>query len=267
MEILLRKHNDQYYVWKKAEYIHGTYYVIEDAVSVSVPQAMIVAVKKDDNSDYVMCKNCGAIIKNDKESIEDHYAEEEAKRNCAKCGNVRFRNRKVSELSWEHNADGSYSVTEHSTSNIVCSIGYLDEPIDSNAAKNRCMYNRCRQSGVGPVDDVLLAKPGLFDTFVTVDTLIAKKFDKVEYHDNHFEYDLKSRGTLQACVNELGIVDHFRLYYRYRAYNIFYSKKYNEMFFTDDYRKYTTIRPYGVTEKKASELKKKIASLYEEANK
>ena len=168
---------------------------------------------------------------------------------------------------FEKNADGRYLVTESAICDVVCRIRYTDVPIDSKEAKEQCQYNMCRKLGVKPVEDIFFTKPGLFDKFITVDALISKKYDKARHYDNHFEYDLKSRGTLQACVNELGIVDHFRLYYRYNEYNIFYSAKYDEMFFITGNGEYTTSKPYSVTWTKVEEIKKKIAALYEEANK
>lgn len=267
MEILLRKYNDQYYVWKKAEFKQGGYYITEKSDEFCIPHHMIVAIKKDPNCSYVACKNCGAIIKNDTASIEAHYAAEEAKRDCLKCRYVRQNNKRIENISYVTNADGRHVVTENYLCDLVCRMSYQDYNIDSDAAKNRCVYNMCRKQGMKPVEDIFFAKPGLFDKFVTVDALIAKKLDNVEYYDGYFQYDLRSRGTLKACVNELGIVDHFILYYRYNSYNIYYSAKYNEMYFMDDSGRYTTRKPYSVSETKVEEVKKKIAALYEEANK
>ena len=268
MEILLRRHGDKYYVWKKARWEGGVYHITdENENEYDVDQSNIIAVKNDERVGYVQCQNCGKLIKNDPESIEAHYVEEENSRDCLKCMHMSaHRDKKILDASCTKNADGTYNVTQTYVAKLLCHADYWTKDIDSDEAKRSCVYNRCRRCGVAQINDPFVKYPGLFDTFVTVDALIAKKYIYEQHSRGHFDYDLKCRGTLFACVNEHGIVDHFKLRYRGYTYNLYYSEKHNLLFF-DKYQKYEQDVPWGIPDKKIIQVKEKIAALYKEAKK
>lgn len=267
MKVLLRKWGDKYYVWKSAEWKDSTYYVADgDGDDVEVSQTNILAVDEDNRVGYVVCANCGKLIKNDPESIEAHYTEEESKKDCMMCEYLRFSNRKLINSTGVKNEDGSYTVTQIASAILNCSTNYWTKPIDSNEAERDCKYKRCRKSGVTDIDDIFVKYPGIFEKFITVDTLLDKNCEYKGRVNGFFEYDLKLRGNLVACVNEMGIVDHFRIYYRGYAYDSFYSDKYN-IIFTAGYHRYKSDVPRGVPDKKMEQIKEKIAAFYKEANK
>ena len=265
MKVLLRKYNNQYYVWMKALWSNGKYYVINGDSKFEVGSANILAVEDDERVGYVVCQSCDTIVKNDPESIEAHYAEQEAKRDCLSCRHVRASNIKQNtQVKYIKNDDGTYHITQTFDANLNCHAGYWGVDIDNKDSKKICVYYACRRNGMAKINDPFIKYPGLFEKQITVDLLTSKKYTKEGYAYGHFEYDLKCRGTLKACVNELGIVDHFVLTYRGYSYDLYYSEKYDKLFY-NKYSQYNEGTPWGIPDAKMNQVKEKIAALYKEA--
>ena len=261
MKILLRKHGDKYYVWKDATYENGEYNVDGQ----QIVQVNILALKGDDRVKYVQCANCGTIMVDDPAVIEKHFADEEAKKDCGKCYNRRYSSQQNVDITMKRNEDGTYHVTNVFDAHVFCGASWPQKPIHDASINNYCNFYRCRRAGVKSVQDIFMKNPSLFSKHITVDFLKAKGFAYNGYKNDNFLYDLKLRGTLQACVNEVGIVDHFMITYKYRSYDVYYSEKYDELFY-EDRGKYTNWIPTGVSQSKHDAVKAKIAALYKEAN-
>lgn len=266
MKILLRKWNDKYYVWKDAIWRKGVFYVTEKEYGeLEVYPVSILAIKDDSRKNHVVCANCGELIENTPAAIEKHFSDMEAKRDCFKCNSLSKNVVKSSSASFTKNEDGTYNVTENFDAVLKCRQSYYNSPsIDSEAAKKICIFHRCRKNGVTEINDVFIQYPDLFDKQVAVDVLIAKKFTCDGNVNNYFEYDLKCRNTVKACVNKLGIIDHFVIKCRGYRYNTYYSAKYDQLFFSSNGRDYTTDMPYNMTENKYTQAKAKISALYKE---
>lgn len=268
MKVLLRQLDEKkYYVWMDAVYENGRFRIVyEDGYKQNIADSDILAIKDDNRSEYVICNNCGTMIHNDPESIEAHFAEQEAQRNCFKCGSLkRSRIRSVSaEIA--NNSDGTLKVTETYNAELRCGQSYWSSPmINTDAAKDICVYYRCRKRGVHPIEDIFTKYPDLFNKHITVDVLNAKKYlpDAGGMSNGYFEYDMKLRNTLKACVNKLGIVDHFVVKCRSYKYNVYYSAKYDKLFFAD-YRAYSEHLPDCMSEAKYNQIHAKISALYKE---
>lgn len=165
---------------------------------------------------------------------------------------------------FEKNADGTYHVVQTFNALLSCQYNYYSGcNIDSDQAKERCECNRHRRDGVRPYGDMLMNFPDLFEKQITVDLIKKKGFQFKDYRYGFFEYDLKCRNTLFACVNENGIVDHFKLYYKYECFHIYYSATQNKLFF-DARGEYNEAQPFHVSDSKYSTVKAKIESLYKE---
>lgn len=273
MEILLKKFNDKYYVWKSATWKNGTYCLcVQDEFSDEVfeyeaEQENILAIRDDPRIGYVVCQNCGELIENTLESIEAHYAERENSKNCSMCPHVvSGRDKKIINSVFEKNVDGTYNVTQTYVSTLACKTGYWSYSLESAEADEYCIHKQCRRKGVAVIDDVFVKYPGLFESLLTVDALIANKCEKEEYRRGFFEYDLKCRGTLKACVNEMGVVNHFRLIYRGSSYRLYYSDKY-DILVEGKYSGYRLDISSAISNTKLEQVKKKIAGLYKEAKK
>lgn len=270
MKILLRKFNDEYYVWKTAEWKDNGYY-IDNNGEMYIPQVNIIAVKDDDREGSVVCAFCGAKIKNDPESIEKHFAERETSRNCFACEHLtQYGKASNAKSVYTKNEDGTYHVTSDVDTELGCTFNrYYRNPcnIDSTEAKNICQYFQCRKAGVSQINDIFVTNPGAFNKSATVDVLTKNGYTYCGYYNNThgFGYDMGVRGQcLTACVNEVGIVDHFLVRHRYDVFTVYYSAKYDKLFF--DYGgRYVENIPNGLSEAKYNTVKKKIAALYKEA--
>lgn len=265
MKVLLRQYDGKYYVWKDAVYEGGWFVVTNnDGRKCRLNQNSIIAVKDDDRSKYAVCGNCGEMIKNDPASIEAHFAAKEAQRDCFKCGKLRKGATQIISVDATEADDGDFVVKETYKADLRCGQTYWDRPkINSEAAKAICQFYACRRAGVKQFEDVFTKYPNLFDKHITVDVLNAKKFVCDGKFNYHFEYDMKLRNTLKACVNELGIVDHFIVKCRGYRYKVYYSAKYDKLFFVDT-SDYDERMPSEMSENKFNQVKAKISALYKE---
>lgn len=264
MKILLRKYVNKYYVWRDAVWNNGRYLFSDTGVEVA--QTEILAVAEDNRIGYVRCANCGKIIKNDPESIEAHYKEEEAKKNCLTCPKVTvYGDKRNVEKTYEPNDDGTFNIIEKCVALLGCQASYYKREIHSSDAAANCIYSRCRRSGVADIDDVFVKYPGLFDKQITIDTLIANKYERCDYSNGYHIYDMKMRSTLFAYVNEMGIVDHFEVVFKGWNYQFYYSARYNKLFFYD-WSKYDERVSNHISDAKKDAILTKLDKLYKEAN-
>lgn len=266
MQALFRNFDNKYYVWKDVVYQDGAFRVEYPGYGLlSVDQTEIIAIKNDNRSGMAVCMHCGAMIKNDPESIEAHFVEQEAKKDCFKCPSLRKDMVKVINAEFSKNDEDVFEIVETYKADLRCGQAYWNRPqIDTEATKKICIHYRCRQRGVQKFEDIFTKYPDLFDKHITVDVLNAKKCTYDGHIDNWFEYDLKCRNTVKACANELGIVDHFIIKVRNHRYVAFYSAKYDKLFFSTNGRDYEETMPYSMTENKYNQAKEKISALYKE---
>lgn len=263
MNVLLRMYDGKYYVWKEAVWSRGKY-IVDGSVINAVN---ILAVKDDNRKKSVVCNNCGAIIDDNPEAIERHFAEQEAKKDCLKCESLRLRNTKRKSREFVRNEDGTYTYTDIGTTTLMCNQSYYNDiSIEDNCVNRYCIHYQCRLSGVDNLFDVFIEYPGVFDKQITVDLLKKNGYEYEGCHNGFFEYDLRLRGALKACVNELGIIDHFVIKYRNYSVMAYYSNKYNEVFYYN-YGNYGLLNNEYVSQSKHDAVKAKISALYKEASK
>jgi hypothetical protein len=263
MKILLRKYDNEYYVWKDAVYKEGNFF-IDDCL---IYQTNILAIKDDNRKDSVICAYCGKVIKNDPEEIEKHFTEQEAQRDCFKCTYLRKQNFDSKEATFTKTENGKFVVKETYHADLKCGVSWYGyPPIDSNDAKRICIFYKCRNAGVMPIKDIFTQYDDPFNKNITVDLLQEKKFVAESYANGFFEYDLKCRNTIKACVNELGIVDHFIIKHRGYKFMTYYSAKYDKLFFSENRRDYQEDIPSGMSQAKYDQAKAKISALYKEEN-
>lgn len=264
MKILLRKYGNECYVWKDAIYVrkNGEYcFCIDEDL---ILQTNVLAIKDDDRAGYVTCNHCGTLIKNDPASIEAHFAEQEAKRDCFHCENMSIRRLDVRDIQYVKNNDGTYTRTETANVNLYCGRYSWDRvPIDSPDAKAICKYAQCRKRGVSNIEDVFIQYPDLFDKQVAVDVLNEKNSSYDGYKNSFFIYDLKCHDAVKACVNELGIIDHFIINFRTHSAKAYYSAKYDKLFFADN-DEYAEHPWFDLSENRYNQAKAKISALYKE---
>ena len=107
MEVLLRKFGEDYYVWKEATYSKGEFALTDGSSKIN--QTSIIATRNDNRKDFVECAHCREIIHNDPESIEAHFAAQEAKRDCFHCSELSYSNINSIDTKYVKNDDGTYT--------------------------------------------------------------------------------------------------------------------------------------------------------------
>ena len=266
MEVLLRSNCDRNYGWKNAIWRNGRYYLVDEfGFENQIREVDILAVRNDERIGKVICGYCKEIIDNNEESIRRHYEEQEAKRNCLECEHLEIGRRDQTNRVYTPTEDGKYAVTETYIANLLCDFNWSSYDINSDRAKHYCMYTQCRRYGVNQINDIFVQYPEPFVRQITVDVLNAKKYQCEGCQGGFFIYDMKSRGTLKACVNELGIVDHFIVGYRGWIYKMYYSDKYNKLF-TYDSGRYGNDAVAKTSESKVNSTIAKISELFKEEN-
>ena len=266
MRILIRSYDGNEYVWKDAIFKDDKYYITENGLDAWIREIDIAAVQDHVDVNYVICKHCGEKIQNTPEAIEKHFADAEKSRDCTKCRYLAFDNN-VANIQREivKNEDGTYHVVQKFTSELYCN-NYFKKKINDPRANNHCPFYQHRKAGVRGVNSVFVNYPGAFDTVITSDVLIAKKFRSDGHNGRYFLYDMKSRGTIKACVNMSGIVECFLVSSHGDRMYFYYSEKYDKLFYTDGYKgNYIEGCPSWFRENKFEEAHKRIKALYEGA--
>ena len=265
MRVLLREYGNKFYVWEDNVKFENEKYVMPNGGTMH--KTSILAIDTKENLDYVICQNCGKSIPNNQTAIEAHFAEMEMQKNCLKCNSLREYSPTNKQTEYTKDEHGLYKANAQYNVRLRCMNSYLDiDEMGDAMVHNACKYYKCRVRGVRKINDIFVNFPGVFETQITVDTLVNQKYQFDRFDFGYFRYDLKCRNTLKACVNKLGIVDHFELKYRYQIYHLYYSKKYNKLFFGNN-GNYNSGIPYGVSESKWEQVTERIASLYKEDSK
>lgn len=262
MEVLFRAYDGKNYVWKEATYSNNVYIVDRERYL----ETTFLAVKGSDMNDYVICKYCRARVKNNPESIERHYAEREAQKNCLQCRNLRVArlpNETPTRAFAKSDAD-TYHVVETFKAQLQCGRNWIS--IDNPNATQTCEFYQCRHAGMETQGGILVQYPDLFETQITVDVLQAKGYEFLYGTDSYFVYNMKMRDTMHAYVDKCGVVDHFSASYRYNVKDFYYSATHDKLFFVSN-GTYREGKPHDWSDSKYEAVKKKIVTLYKEAAK
>ena len=264
MRILLKEYKGKPYVWKEATYKDEFYFIDDDA---RIYETQIAAVQEHPAAGMVICNNCGALIENTREAIEAHYKERENGKNCVKCEYHGFdQNAVVEKEELTLIGNNTYKVSREFTSELYCQQSWYRRKVTSADAIRNCIYMRCRNSGMRSPRGLFASKPDVFSSAITVDILKEKKLTYVEHDGNYFLYDMKSRGTIRACVNNSGIVECFRISSRGNSTYFYYSEKYDKLYYEDG-GFYAEGCPNWFRREKYNEALDKIRALYEGAEK
>jgi hypothetical protein len=260
MEVLLREN----YKWIEAKFDIKTGSITKKDGTRIAP-VDIVSIKDDDRDKYVICKNCGEIIRNTPTNLEKHYNKAANSDACMTCGALRVLHEKELSKKYELNEDGTYKEIIKSECRLKCANrSYSSSPdINSEDARSRCKYAKCRAQGVKPITDVFTEHPEVFDRIATVDTLDDDVWTlEKRQADGTFLYRAKKRFRLYAVVNSMGIVDHFRYDYNRDSYEFAYSAKHNKVFWMNCGLYHTSNSDVGSG--RTSELIAIVAKIYKE---
>ena len=264
MKILLRNFNNEVYVWKDAKYSKNGF-VVDDT---TVYETNVVSIHKDNRNQYVRCSACGEIFRKGSAKWEKHKQPITDASKCFTCKYLRTHNAKANGTKYKALADGKYEQIVKYTTELVCCVGWKNNPIDSDKARESCALNACRNAEERPISDIFSNMPGVFDDIITVDKILKAGYNERNEYPHESRYRLKARNTIFAYVNNANILDHFAVEYRYNRWTVYYSKKYHKLFTytSGPYGQiYKEWRPstYDMPANTSENILKKIASLYD----
>ena len=258
MDILVRRFDNESYVWKKAKFVNGQ--IMADGTQIY--ENNIVSIRNDERKKYVYCDTCGTYFKKGSKKIEEHKEGYKDSRMCFECRYMRQNYTDIRSQKFELLDNGKYRVKAKSEASLRC--GRSSSDINSEKARERCIYNRCKDANMYDARGFFLDKPGAFDHIITVDKVLEAGY-KSAWHDSYSGstyYTLKGRIIIEAIVNKLNIVEGFRVNYKRQQYMVYYSKKYNKLYsnnYGDSYREWT---PSGMLSDTKQYIFTKIAELY-----
>lgn len=258
MKILLRKFDDKEYVWKDATY-YAQRFVVDGNLIVDTN---IVSVLNDNRNKLIKCSVCGKSFKNGSEEWTQHITPVTDTSKCFKCSKLRSRHQSYSDTQYTPNEDGTYTKTESSKVKLVCQDQYYTyNDINSKAARDGCVFNKCQNAKAIEFSDFFTQNPGAFDDIITANKVLDFGYKDLIVYGGEIKYQLKARNQIFACANKLNIIDHFDIYYRRERWHVYYSKKYNKLYSSRN-NTYEVWNPYQIPESSMALILKKIAELY-----
>lgn len=257
MKILLRRWNNEDYIWRTAKYDIGGFKVDDRSVDTT----NIVSIANDNRKNYVRCAACGSIIKNNSEEIAKHKSRHTTSESCHTCAWLRKDYGRYIDYKYVMKSDGQY--VEKSKREVVlrCNADWRTRNIDDDEARERCLFKICANANMEPIIDIFTQMPGLFDNMVTVNAITKIGYNTKESYEanmyKHYRLNIKLDDyAVYAVVNILGIIDHFLLIDGWDDTKVYYSKKFDKLFRRYD-GEYKEFEAYF-----ENELKAEIRKLY-----
>lgn len=260
MKILLRSD----YKWHEANFNINQHAFIVDGQSVY--ETAILAVKEDNRNQFATCTNCGTTIPNTSEEITKHLALHTTTETCMTCPDRRIYTNYLAKDKPEYirNEDNTYTEISKRKAIFYCMYnrGMASEAnIHNSNGMSRCKYRNCSTNTIQSYSDIFIEKPNLFDDIITVDALDKEKWIFQRKFDNYSVFNATGSIRLSAIVNNMGIVDYFSLDFRNNSYDLYYSKKYDTIYY-GKYHRYTTEPPmYNISATTLNRIYKKIKEL------
>jgi len=232
MKILVRDYADGTcnYVWKNVDkgtpFYSGNYVTVDNK---KYPPLDIIRIKGDfrkSKCDYVVCKNCGQMIK--RSEVEKHYIEKESDANCIKCNELYLEEKRDERK----NRLLSNGLILSRTINVpYCKTGYYRRKLLSEIDRvSECKYFACRRSGIRELyRDYLYDYPNLYKNLLTEKKILMMGWKYVTKNSNGRQYSNKD-GHLIAYFDLNGILINFKLLNRNNGYTFVYSDVYDKFF-------------------------------------
>lgn len=260
MKILLREYCSERYVWKTAKYKNGKFYVDEEPE----PQCNIVSIVNDNRKNYIQCSCCGQVFRRGDRRFQMHKENASKPETCFGCSHLCESIIKITANKYIVNPDGSFS--QKIKRNIVLKCDrtgvWTYSSINSERAINQCSKRQCKNATEMEIIDFFTRYPGAFDDIITVDRLLDEGYSVGVRDGMESTYDImwEDDYTIGVLINRLGIIDRFYIWYGGEKYTVFYSKKYDELFYNCG--EYVMWNILGLDNNIRNEIKTKIAKLY-----
>ena len=224
IDVLLRSD----YVWRKAMFDtkNGTLRVADIG---TVTEQNIVAIENDCRKDYVRCKCCKEIIRNDEATIAEHIRNAVGEAKCLKCRYLKTKNESNEAKQFVKREDGKYDVVRTSVAELWCHYGDNCQ-ISAEGAFSQCRFAACATGEFDNMGGFFVRYPEAFNKIVTVDALDPQTWEFYEKNGNSVYLKAKKRFSLRAKINKLGIIDSFMYRTRTDEATLVYSDKYGKLF-------------------------------------
>lgn len=262
MKILLRSFCNDQYVWKTAKYNKGHFIV--DGVNILYKN--IVSIISDNRKKYVRCSSCGQIFKRGDAAFHTHTENAAKPETCFDCPNLIVDETRIHKRKLVKNEHGDYVEKLERNVELKCSAynGWSYAYIDSATCISRCPKRKCGDAIAEEVTDFFTEHPGVFDDIITIDQISSKGFELSMAGMNNevdFELDYTDDFNIGVVINRLGIVDRFYVWFDGESHDVYYSKKYDELYCISN-GQYEQYWPYFMEEELRTEIKSRIANLY-----
>ena len=231
MKILVREYNNGVcnYVWKtmrKINPIIGNTYYTDDGMQYRI--LSVIKISHDyRKSGYVICNNCGEVIK--RSNVIKHYEEKESDSNCIKCDKftVIDKGKEIRTIK----PDGTCLVKYKATPACACKCyryyGVTKSLSEINKATD-CKYYACRRSSVGELPhDFLFTNPNPYKNIITEKRAIEvgwKYLTRTYLGNNQYT---NNNGKVIAEFDTNGILIGFTLLKRNNSCDFMYSDVYD----------------------------------------
>lgn len=259
MKILLRDYCGMPYVWMKAKYNNGNFCVNGEVVY----ESNIVSIINDNRKKYIQCSCCRQVFRRGDHRFEIHKRDAERPEICFNCPHLCINTTNHVKERLIANPDGSFTRKFEDEVTLLCTKDWLNYDITSNGAIRNCIKRQCETATEMEINDFFTQYTGAFDDIITVDTLLDQGHDVVLNRTSSvLYYDLIDvpEYCIVAIINKIGIIDAFVVYHKGDSYTVFYSKKYDKLFYGNN--EYSVFCPPNMTDETVSEIKEHIAKLY-----
>ena len=264
MKILIREYNYDVgalnYTWKelrKENPFSGHNYCTKDGNSYNVNNILQVDHDFRKNGKYVLCGNCGKVIK--KDDKEKHYNEVECKANCMSCDWLRLRE---VDGTAKHKMMPDGKVATRQISVPYCSRGYYYSshnhiPIADVDKASTCKWYACRRA------ETIEFRPDIFTMFPNP---FRKLLTEKAVIDNGWKYNNRansettyrnSDGKVFAVFDTNGILIRFFLKCRSATYAFRYSDTHDK--FLDAHEEFCW---NNISDTRIARYEKQIRKLY-----
>jgi hypothetical protein len=247
------------YVWKTAKYTERGFVVNKEGID----EYNIVSIINDNRKNYVKCSCCGKIFPKNGKKFAKHQEAASTIAPCLKCRKLKSNEITNPEVKYVANDDGTYTKKSETIVNLVCNYSlWTNFNCNSSDAIKNCKYRQCGSAKAQEICDTFTMLPGLFDDIITVDKILENGDAHINWSDEWMtEYQLDEEICLCAHVNNLGIVDRFYIDHPDGCYYFWYSKKYDEFFWTDC-TNYIIWNPQSMRNEDKDRIKNCIRKLY-----
>ena len=260
MKILLREYNRAPYVWVTAKYNENQFVVNGERIH----NCRIVSVINDNRKNYIQCSCCGQTFKRGSRKFQIHKENAKKSQTCLNCPSLKTENERIIASKYTMDENGNATQILERSVRLVCGrYGYWEHPlINSEDAVCYCKKRQCENATEVEIVDFFTEYPGAFDDIITVDKLLDMNIPITlkSNRGTEWEFAVEDEYTIGVYVNRLGIVDHFFVWFNEECYIVYYSKKYNEIYW--DCGTYMPFYLEEMDDTTREEIKEEIAKLY-----